>query len=44
MKDLEGGFGIEKKCVTCGIFCSVSDFLGEKMGRINWMVIFFHAD
>ena len=42
MKDLEGGLGAEKKCVI-GIFCGVSDFLGEKTGRINELIVFFPA-
>jgi hypothetical protein len=40
MKDLEGGFGIEKKCVT-GIFLGCFGFFGGKWGGINEFIVFF---
>ena len=42
MKDLEGGFGVEKKCVT-GIFLWCFGFFE---GNLEWIyqIYFFHAD
>ena len=43
MKDLEGGFGIEKKCVT-GDFCKVFRiFWGKKWVELLSLLFFFPA-